>query len=56
MLMVGDSANDILAAKAAGCPVAAVTFGYADTRALHENPATRADYLIDRFTQLLDLV
>mgnify|MGYP000847938877 CR=1 FL=1 len=56
MLMVGDSANDILAAKAAGCPVAAVTFGYADTRALYETPATRADYLIDRFTQLLGLV
>ena len=53
MLMVGDSANDILAGKAAGCPVAAVTFGYADTRRLHDNPATRADYLIDQFAQLL---
>ena len=56
MLMVGDSANDIRAGKAAGCPVAAVTYGYADTRALHENPATRADYLIDRFAQLTDLI
>ena len=56
MLMVGDSANDILAAKAAGCPVAAVTFGYADTRRLHDTPATRANYLIDQFAALLDLV
>ena len=54
--MVGDSANDIRADKAAGCPVAAVTYGYADTRALHENSATRADYLIDRFAQLTDLI
>ncbi|CAG9298233.1 phosphoglycolate phosphatase [Celerinatantimonas diazotrophica] len=28
MLMVGDSRNDILAAKAAGCPSYAVTYGY----------------------------
>lgn len=56
MLMVGDSANDILAAKAAGCPVAAVTYGYANTRALHTHTATRADYLIDRFAQLLNLI
>ena len=55
MLMVGDSANDILAGKAAGCPTVAVTYGYADVRALQQEPATRADYLIDQFAQLLTL-
>ena len=56
MLMVGDSANDILAGKAAGCPTVAVTYGYADIRALQQTPATRADYLIDQFAELLTLV
>ncbi len=56
MLMVGDSANDILAGKAAGCPTVAVTYGYADVRALQQTPATRADYLIDQFAELLTLV
>ena len=27
-LMVGDSSNDALAARAAGCPVVLVTYGY----------------------------
>ena len=56
MLMVGDSANDILAGKAAGCPTVAVTYGYADVRALQQDPATRADYLIDQFDELLNLI
>ena len=56
MLMVGDSANDILAGKAAGCPTVAVTYGYADVRALQQDPATRADYLIERFDELLNLI
>ena len=51
-----DSANDILAGKAAGCPTVAVTYGYADVRALQQTPATRADYLIDQFAELLTLV
>ena len=56
MLMVGDSANVILAGKAAGCPTVAVTYGYADVRALQQDPATRADYLIERFDELLNLI
>ena len=56
MLMVGDSANDVLAGKAAGCPTVAVTYGYADVRALQQDPATRADYLIERFDELLNLI
>ena len=56
MLMVGDSANDILAGKAAGCPTVAVTYGYADVRALQDEARTRADYLIDQFDELLNLI
>lgn len=46
MLMVGDSRNDILAAKAAGCPSAGVTFGYGDMAALSRDDATRPDLVI----------
>jgi phosphoglycolate phosphatase len=47
-LMVGDSDNDVLSAKAAGAPVVAVSFGYTET------PPDRlgADALIDRFEEL----
>ena len=47
-VMVGDSANDIDAANAAGIPVIAVTFGYTPVPA-SELGATR---LIDRFDDL----
>ena len=49
-LMVGDSQNDALAARAAGCPVALVTYGYN-----HGEPvqAVDADAHIDRIDQLL---
>ena len=32
--MVGDSANDVLAARNAGCAAVAVSYGYADAAAL----------------------
>ena len=41
---------------AAGLGVVAVTYGYADVRALQQTPVTRADYLIDQFAELLTLV
>lgn len=49
-LMIGDSQNDALAARAAGCPVALVTYGYN-----HGEPARAvdADAHIDRIDQLL---
>lgn len=48
--MVGDSANDVNAAKAAGIPVVAVSFGY--TRIpVHD---LGADVVIDHFDQLPD--
>lgn len=46
--MVGDSANDIDAAKAAGLPCIAVSFGYTRTPA----HALGADRLIDHFAEL----
>ncbi len=48
-LMIGDSQNDTLAARAAGCPVALVTYGYN-----HGEPvrAVDADAHIDRIDQL----
>jgi len=47
-LFVGDSANDVGAARAAGLPVAIVTYGYA------RGPVSElgADALIDRFSDL----
>ncbi len=52
-LMVGDSEKDIIAAKNAGMPVCAVTFGLSPKETLRaQNP----DYLIDRMTDLLKIV
>ena len=48
-LMIGDSQNDALAARAAGCPVVLVTYGYN-----HGEPVTAvdADAHLDRIDQL----
>ncbi len=48
-LMVGDSSNDARAARAAGCPVVLVSYGYN-----HGEPvaAVDADGVIDRLDQL----
>lgn len=50
-LMVGDSKNDIGAARAAGCPVVAVPYGYN-----HGEPVSvfQPDLLVERLDQLLD--
>jgi phosphoglycolate phosphatase len=47
--MVGDSSNDALAARAAGCPVVLVTYGYN-----HGEPirAVDADGFVDRLDQI----
>lgn len=49
-LMVGDSVNDLRAARAAGCPVACVPYGYN-----HGEPiaASAPDLLVERLDQLL---
>jgi phosphoglycolate phosphatase len=48
-MMVGDSANDVDAAKAAGAPVIAVSFGYTAVSASDLG----ADAVIDSFTDLV---
>lgn len=52
MLMVGDSRNDMLAAKDAGCPVVGVTFGYGDMAALSEHETTKPDLLIGSLVEI----
>ena len=48
-LMVGDSSNDVLAARAAGCPVVLLSYGYN-----HGEPASAAgaDAVLDRLGDL----
>ncbi len=48
-LMIGDSRNDAQAARAAGCPVVLVTYGYNHGEPVREVPA---DGFIDRIDQL----
>lgn len=48
-LMVGDSSNDAQAARAAGCPVWLMTYGYNHGQAIH---AVDADGFIDRLPDL----
>ncbi|PIT14645.1 phosphoglycolate phosphatase [Snodgrassella alvi] len=54
LLMVGDSANDILAAKAAGALSCGVTWGYADMGQLAQNAETKPDIIIDNLPQIDD--
>ena len=52
-LMIGDSSNDAAAARAAGCPVLLVTYGYN-----HGEPARSvdADGFVDSLTELRELL
>jgi phosphoglycolate phosphatase len=50
-LMVGDSSNDARAARAAGCPVVLVTYGYNHGEPVHE---VDADAHIDSLARLRD--
>ena len=54
MIMVGDSRNDILAAKAAGCPSIGVTFGYGDMAELSKHEATRPDWTIGSLPEIYE--
>jgi phosphoglycolate phosphatase len=51
-VMVGDSYSDVSAAKAAGIPVVALSFGYADRPLIELKP----DRIIDRYDELFDAV
>ncbi len=48
-VMVGDSITDVRAARAAGCPVIAVSYGYNHGHDIHDEGA---DTVIDAFSQL----
>ena len=52
-LMVGDTDNDVLAARSAGMPVCAVTWGYSPEEHLR---SLHPDFLIDEPFQLLEIV
>lgn len=54
MMMVGDSVNDILAAKAAGSFSVGVTFGYGDMSLLSQEAATKPDWLIGALPEIYD--
>ncbi|WP_261843792.1 phosphoglycolate phosphatase [Aliamphritea ceti] len=50
-LMVGDSSNDILAAKAAGCPVVAVSYGFNHGESVAKQ---QPDLILDTLADLSD--
>ena len=52
MLYVGDTSMDIAAARAAGCPVIAVSYGYGKDHATEE---AKADGFVDRLTDLVTM-
>ena len=56
LLMVGDSKNDILAARNAGCPVVGVSFGYGKMDELVLSEETKPDCVINHFGELYDLL
>ena len=53
IMVVGDSENDILAARAAGAPVVAVTYGFRDAETLRQN---QPNYTIGNFDELMKLL
>jgi phosphoglycolate phosphatase len=52
MLYVGDTSIDIAAARAAGCPVIAVSYGYGKD---HSTTDAKADGFVDRLTDLVTM-
>jgi HAD superfamily hydrolase (TIGR01549 family) len=52
-LMVGDTAADILAGRAAGTITCGVTYGYGKLEELED---AKPDFIIDEITSLLDLI
>lgn len=51
VLMVGDSANDVACARAAGAPVVAVSYGYREGRSVQD---LAADAIVDSLDDLAD--
>ncbi len=52
-LFIGDSTHDVLAGKAAGTKTCAVTYGYRPKDVLL---ATKPDFIIDHFSEMLDII
>jgi phosphoglycolate phosphatase len=53
LLMVGDSGNDVEAARGAGCPVLVVPYGYREGRPVHD---LEADGIVESVDALADCV
>jgi len=53
VMMIGDSANDALAARAAGCPVICVSYGYQEGGDVHD---LDCDAIVDTLSQAADIV
>jgi phosphoglycolate phosphatase len=53
MLMVGDSVNDAQAARAAGCPVFCVTYGYNEGQDVHD---LDTDALVSSLAEAVELI
>jgi phosphoglycolate phosphatase len=53
LLMVGDSSNDVEAARGAGCPVLVVPYGYREGKLVHE---LEADGIVGSVSDLAGLV
>ncbi|ABR73599.1 phosphoglycolate phosphatase [Actinobacillus succinogenes] len=53
VLFVGDSRNDILAARAAGCPAVGLTYGYNYNIPIAES---KPDWVLDDFAEILNIV
>jgi phosphoglycolate phosphatase len=53
MVMIGDSANDAIAARRAGCPVICVSYGYREGGDLR---SIDADAIVDSLTEVDELV
>jgi phosphoglycolate phosphatase len=53
LLMVGDSGNDVAAARAAGCPVLVVPYGYREGHAVQD---LAADGIVDSIAAVADCV
>lgn len=53
LLVVGDSWADVGAARAAGCPVAAVSYGYDGGRPIEEE---RPDWVVDDLSKIVSLL
>ena len=54
IIMVGDSKNDIISAKAAGSIAVGVTFGYGDMAQLAQDPATAPDWTINALPDIYE--